>query len=146
MREVRFKNLEEAIAEIKRLENIPKKTIGKWSYYQILNHCAEGIECSMDGYSANVPWLIRKTIGQIIKHKLFLQGYMDHGAINPTAPKIREEGNEKIALERLLNAFERFKKHDKKLYPHPFFDELSKEEFQKLHAYHVANHLCFVEI
>lgn len=145
MRDIKFKSLEEAIAEVKRLENLPKKTTGVWSYYQILDHCAEGIESSMDGYKGSAPWLIRKTIGQMMKHKTFLQGFMDHGGLNPTAPKTREEGDEKKAQERLFNAINRFKNFTGKLQLHPFFDELSREEFEKLHSYHIANHLCFVE-
>ena len=145
MRDIKFKNLEEAVQEILRLENIPKKTTGKWSYFQILNHCAEIIECCMDGYSINAPWLVRKTIGQVVKHKMFFQGYMDHGATNPSAPKTREEGDEKKATERLLSAISRFQQYKGKLQVHPFFDELSKQEYSTIHAYHIANHLCFVE-
>jgi hypothetical protein len=146
MRDIRFNTIEEAITEIKRLENISKKTTGKWSYYQILDHCADGINSSIDGYSGSAPWLIRKTMGQIMKHKTFSQGYMDHGAVNPSAPNTREEGDEKKAQEKLFKAIDRFKNYTGKLQSHPFFEELSKEEFEKLHAFHIANHLCFVEI
>ncbi|HMY65521.1 MAG TPA: DUF1569 domain-containing protein [Leptospiraceae bacterium] len=146
MKEIRFKSLDEAIAELKRIENLPKKTLGIWSYYQILDHCADGIESCMNGYKASAPWLIRKSIGQILKMKTFSQGYMDHGGMNPSAPKKREEGDEKKALQRLLSAADAFKAFKGKFQLHPFFDELTADEFEKLHAYHIANHLCFVEV
>ncbi len=146
MKEIRFKSLDEALAELKRIENLPKNTVGIWSYYQILEHCAEGIENCIHGYKVSAPWLIRKSIGQILKLKTFSQGYMDHGGLNPTAPKKREEGDEKKALARLFSAADEFRNFKGKFQPHPFFDELRRDEFEKLHAYHIANHLCFVEV
>jgi hypothetical protein len=145
MRKLRFTNLEDAIVEIKRLESIPKSTTGVWSYYQILNHCADFIDFCINGYPMMAPWAVRMTIGQFIKHKTFLQGYMDPKSFNPTAPTTREEGDELKAQERLLKSIERFKVYSGKLHKHPFFDQLNKDEFEKLHAYHIANHLSYIE-
>ncbi len=47
-RELRFKTLNEARAELDRLEKVPVVTIGNWSYYQILTHLNKGSQSMHD--------------------------------------------------------------------------------------------------
>ncbi|MBE7413473.1 MAG: DUF1569 domain-containing protein [Leptospiraceae bacterium] len=97
-RNLRFNNFEEAVSELKKLEKEKVSTTKLWSFFQILDHCADSIEFSMTEYPKVVPSFIRLTIGKFIFNKMMKDGYMRTNAPNPSAPKVREEGDEKFAL------------------------------------------------
>ena len=52
------------------------------------------------------------------------------------------------ALQRsraLLATIERFERFDRELAPHFVFDKLTKHDFDRLHAMHIADHLSAIE-
>lgn len=142
-RNLRFRNLDEAVMELEMLGKGKVETKELWSYYQILTHCADLIENSMTSYPRVLPFIIRKTIGKFIFVKMLRDGYMKPGNPNPSAPKKHEEGDEKAAHFRLKSVIEKFKRYDGPFANHPIFDVRNKEEWEKLHAMHIANHLGF---
>lgn len=148
-RKLRFANLNDAIIELKKMETakqITPKT--EWSWFQILNHCAQSIEYSLTGYPENKPVLFQVTIGKIASTVFSSRGYMSHdlNAPIPSASAIPKEGNEKEAILRLYNAIEDFKNYSEKLKPHFAYGELTKQEYEQAHAMHIANHLSFVSV
>ncbi len=145
-RNLRFKNLNDAVNELQRLDKGKVVTAKLWSYYQILNHCADSLEFSMSSYPRVMPSFIRKTIGKFFFKKLMKDGYMKPGSPNPGAPKKREEGDVVSALKRLRNSISIFTKYEGPFGIHPIFDELTKSEWEKLHTFHIANHLGFADI
>jgi len=146
LRSVKFSDLNEAQLELVRISEAKAvETAGVWSLYQIYTHLAESFENSISAYPRKpLPRFVRKTIGRIVFNRMLKKGVMPHGAPNPTAPKIREEGDVRAAYSRLRKAIEKFHKHDGQMAVHPTFDRLTKEEFTVLHRLHIANHLSFV--
>lgn len=148
-RKIRFANLEDALAELKKIETAKQITPnGDWSWYQILNHCAQSIEYSLTGYPENKPAIFRATVGKIASSVFSLRGYMSHdlNAPIPNAPAIPKSGDEKEAMLRLYKAIEDFKNFSRQLKIHFAYGELSKQEYDQAHAMHIANHLSFVEV
>ncbi|MCB1156760.1 MAG: DUF1569 domain-containing protein [Leptospiraceae bacterium] len=147
-RDLRFQNLNDALEELDRLENARVNTTGLWSFYQILNHCAELIEFSMTEYpyAGFFAFLVRKLYGKIALQKMIKNGYMKSGYPNPFAPKRREEGDVKQAARRLRNAIFSFRDFSGTFAVHPIFDRMEKETWEKLHAMHIANHFGFVHV
>lgn len=148
-RKLRFANLEEAVNELKNIETASKITPnGEWSWYQILNHCAQSIEYSLIGYPENKAALFRMTAGKIASSLFASRGYMSHdlNAPIPKAPEIPKVGNEKEAMLRLYQAIEDFKKFSGELKMHFAYGELSKKDYDQAHAMHIANHLSFVNV
>ena len=141
-RELRFKALDEARAEIDRLEKGPVETTGNWSYYQILNHCAKGIQSSTTSFSTTKTWLLRRLIGPIGLRKVFKQGFIPPGVgVKKGATFERIEGDEKAALAALRKALDDFEKHEGPWAEHPFFGKLDKKQWTLLTSLHLANHL-----
>jgi len=145
-RNLRFNSLEDAVAELNRLGKGKVTTMKLWTYFQILTHCADALEFSMSSYPRVMPGIIRKTIGKFFFNRMMKDGYMKAGAPNPSAPKTREEGDEKAALLRLQKALSAFEKFQGPFAIHPVFDELTKDQWAKLHSFHIANHLGFADI
>jgi len=148
-KKLRFNNLEDTITELKKMETARKITSNtNWSWFQILNHCAQSIEYSLTGYPENKPALFRITVGKIASTVFSSRGYMSHdlNAPIPSATAIPREGDEKEAMLRLYKAIEDFKNFSGELKIHFAYGELSKPDYEKAHAMHIANHLSFVNV
>lgn len=146
MRSLKFGSLDEALKELKRLEKIKNvKTTGKWSFYQILIHCAESCEIPVVSPDERAPWLIRRTIGRSIIRGVWKAGFMKPGIPNPSAPKERQEGDVKLAFKRIYKAIESLKGAQTLAKEHPFFGPMTPDEWVRLQCYHMANHLGFVD-
>ena len=148
-KKLRFTNLQDAISELKKMESA-KKIIPntQWSWFQILNHCAQSIEYSLTGYPENKPALFRMTAGKIASAVFSSRGYMSHdlNAPIPQAPSIPREGDEKEAMLRLYKAIEDFKNFSGELKIHFAYGDLPKSDYEQAHAMHIANHLSFVSV
>ena len=79
----------------------------------------------------------------VLLRKYLRQGFMTHDvnapiplapAISPTLPF--EEG-----VAKVRGAMERFRVHVGPLAPHFAFGDISREEYERLHAMHLADHL-----
>jgi len=142
-RTLQFHSLDDVLVELSALDRAEITTTGKWSFYQILSHLAENIENSISQYPRSMPFVIRRTIGPMALRHLLKTQEMKSGAPNPTAPKQREEGDEKAAMLRLRTAIASFRAYEGPMAEHPFFGPINKEDFEALHAHHAALHLSF---
>lgn len=133
-RELRFKTLDDARAELTRLEKGPVETTGNWSYFQILNHCGKAVNASMTRFSSQKSWFIRRLIGPIALKKILKQGFIPPGAGAPVngVNAERIEGDEKAALSALRKALDDFEKHEGPWAEHPFFGNLDKKKWTLL--------------
>lgn len=142
-RELRFKTLNEARAELDRLEKVPVVTTGNWSYYQILTHLNKGSQSCMTSFPSLGAWWMRRLIGPIGLKKVFRQGFIPPrvGSSDKSLKAEKIEGDEKAALASLRETLDAFEKHKGPWAEHPFFGKMNKEQWITLTALHMANHL-----
>ncbi len=143
-RELRFKTFEDALAELDRLEKGPVETLGRWSHYQILTHCAGAVEKSMDRFSNRAPWLVRQTLGRWTKWRILRQGFFNPGMGKQKPDRV--EGDAKAAAVKLRESIAKFRAHQGPLDEHPFCGPLTREEWEKFHLYHLADHLGYLRL
>lgn len=107
-----------------------------------LAHCAQSIEYSMTGYPAMRSLVFRSTIGRLAKRQFLRKGAMSHDtdAAIPGAPAPSESTVESAA-QRLRTAIAAFRTHEGPLAPHLAYGTCSREEYERLHSMHVADHL-----
>jgi hypothetical protein len=145
-RELRFKTLDDARGELALLEKGPVATLGNWSYFQILTHCAGALEGTMKGLEREFSWWKRHVSGPLAARKVMAQGYIPAGVISiQNSMTERVEGDEKAALARLREAMDAFEKFEGPFSEHPRFGPLNKRQWIHFHAMHLANHLGFVK-
>lgn len=91
--------------------------------------------------------VFRATVGRIAKAKFLRQGYMQHDvdAPIPGAPALDPEANVSKARNRLLLAMERLATFDGELAPHLAFGKCTRDEYEKIHSMHIAEHLGRVD-
>ena len=139
---LRLTNLNDVSTELKSLESGPVETTATWSFYQILSHCSDDLESSIKGNRKPFPWVIRVTLGNLLKRKFLKDGFYTRPAMAGGKGR-RIEGDEKAALVRLRKAVADFMALPNQPISHIFFGKITKEECEKLTVYHIAHHLGF---
>jgi len=106
-------------------------------------HCAQSIECSIDGFPKPAAWPVRALIGPMVLKKFLKQGFMQHdtSAPVPGVPPPPSTLSAKDGADRLEAAISRFRAHQGPLAPHFAYGQVSKAAYEAVHAMHAANHL-----
>ena len=146
-RELKFKNLDEALAELSKLEKAVNLEVDSdWSLYQNLIHCAQSIEFSMEGFPEMKSELFQNTLGSLVFNKFEKQGYMRHNRNEPIpgATPLVEQGDLQLAYSRVKTAIQNFDDFGAPLKPHFAFGKLSKASYEKAHCMHLADHFAMM--
>jgi hypothetical protein len=113
---------------------------------QVLNHCAASIEYSRAGYPQNKPALVQKTVGRFVLRRFLARGALSHNRNAPIpGDKPLEDPGTQIAAERLLKAIADFQATPEPLAPHFVYGPMTKADYERIHAMHVADHLSGLE-
>ncbi|MDT8991848.1 DUF1569 domain-containing protein [Curvibacter sp. APW13] len=117
-------------------------TTGAWPLVAILEHMAQSVEMSLDGFPAPKSALFQSTVGAAAFAVFQWRGRMSHGLAEPIpgAPALTLQGDWKPAAQRLRAALLRFDAHTGALKPHFAYGALSKSDFAQAHVLHIANH------
>ena len=139
----KVQSLDDSLRWLDRLESAPGvKTIGAWPMAAVLEHLAQSIEMSMDGYPQSKSALFQGTAGSAAFAYFKWRGRMYHDLAEPIpgAPALAAGADWKPAALRLRQAVTRFKGYNGALKPHFAYGPLSKAEFALAHNLHIANH------
>ena len=117
-----------------------------WSLPQVLAHCAQSIELSLSGFPRMRSALFRSTAGRLAARTFVRRGYLHHDlqAAIPGAPALPAELTREAAVGRLREAVRQFRAHSGALAPHFAYGNVSRADYEKLHAMHAADHLAAV--
>jgi hypothetical protein len=118
------------------------RTTGAWPLAAVLEHCAQSIEMSVDGFPVHKGALFKSTIGKVAFGVFRSRGRMNHGLGEPIpgAPALAAGADWRPAARRLRDAIARFDAHAGPLQPHFAYGTLSKDDYALAHAMHIANH------
>lgn len=116
---------------------------GEWNVSQMLQHCAQSIRYSYEGYPTQFSPAFQQTLGRVALNSFRALGSMRHD-LNEAIP-----GGEALiemlpineARQLLLTTIEQFEQWQGPLKPHFAYGELSKESYAAAHYLHVRNHL-----
>jgi len=113
-----------------------------WNLSQVLQHLAQSIEYSMQGFPALKGAWFRSTIGSAAFAVFNARGAMSHTLDEPIpgAPALDASQALKTSVQRLLNAMDAFAQFNGTLRPHFAYGELSKPQYERAHLMHLANH------
>ncbi|MBV7697775.1 DUF1569 domain-containing protein [Streptomyces sp. TRM70350] len=116
---------------------------GPWNLSQTLQHCAQTVRYSVTGYPRLKPALFRATAGALAKRLFLRRGAMKHplGAEIDGAPPLDPDLPATQAAAALADAVALFTGHTGPHAPHPAYGHCTHDEFARLHAMHLAEHL-----
>ena len=140
----KVRSLDEALRWLDTLQKTPAaSTSGQWPLVAVLEHLAQSVEMSMDGFPESKSAFFQSTAGAMAFAVFTWRGKMTHSLTEPIpgAPALSKQGVWQPAAERLRAAITRFSgsKPDA-LRPHFAYGKLSKTDFAMAHAFHIANH------
>lgn len=142
-RQLVFSALSAAEQELDRLAGAAGLTSGAvWTWGQTLEHCAQSIEFSMQGFPEPKSALFQNTVGSAAFEVFAWRGRMTHDLAEPIpgAPSLAVDSGDGAVLERLREAMANFRQWTKPLQPHFAYGELDKKQYELAHAMHLANH------
>lgn len=118
------------------------KTTGQWPMVSVLEHMAQSVEMSLDGFPQPKSALFQNTAGAAAFAFFKWRGRMSHSLSEPIpgAAALQREGDWHPASARLRAAITRFTRHQGPLKPHFAYGALGKADFALAHAFHIANH------
>ena len=144
MSEARLSSLQEARAAVRALlqSDAVRPRTGAWTLPQILDHCAQSIDASMRGFPVHKPALIKKTVGRLVLRRFLSKGAMSHNKNSPIPglPPPRD-GELGAAVDRLCEAIDAFAAFEGETAPHFVYGPTTKDQYDRLHAMHIADHL-----
>jgi len=139
----RVQTLDQALAWLEGLDKAGgAKTTGAWPLGAVLDHLAQSIEMSLEGYPQPNSALFQHTAGAAAFAVFKWRGKMSHKLDEPIpgAAPVPMQGDWKIGARRLRQAIQRFQAHNGTLKPHFAYGALSKSDFAAAHSMHIANH------
>lgn len=135
-----------AMAAIEGLARGHRHT-GAWTLAQMLNHAAQSIDYSIDGFPELRSALFRNAVGRVAFAVFQARGKMGHTLNEPIpgAPALDAQAPLEPAIARALAALRRFEAHTGALAPHFAYGALDKAQYTRAHLMHLANHWSEVE-
>jgi hypothetical protein len=132
-----------ALAWIDRLSRVPAESTSSWSLAQMLEHAAQSVEYSLQGYpQLNSSWF-RASIGPLAFRAFARRGRMSHGTTEPIpgAPPLAAD-DVATAAQRLAQALLRFEATPPSSVfpPHFAYGALDKDDYRRAHLLHLADH------
>ncbi|RTL16388.1 MAG: DUF1569 domain-containing protein [Burkholderiales bacterium] len=113
-----------------------------WNLSQVLQHLAQSIEFSMQGFPVLKGAWFRATLGAAAFGVFNARGAMSHSLDEPIpgAPALDASQALKASVDRLLAAMDAFAQFNATLRPHFAYGELTKPQYERAHLMHLANH------
>jgi hypothetical protein len=124
------------------------RTLGVWPLGAVLEHLAQSVEMSMDGYPRQRSRLLQDTAGSAAFAFFQWRGKMNHDLAEPIpgAPALTAIPDWRPGAQRLREAIVRFRNYNGELKPHFAYGPLSKSEYALAHAMHIANHRDEIQV
>lgn len=144
-RTLSFATLDEFLRDAETLAEGGYRTLGNWSYGQILGHLASAMNNSIDGFEFQASWFLRTFIAPLLKNSALTKplkpGLKLPKAAEPYLPDPSLTVEDSLAecqraVERLATETPTAK--------HPFFGAMASEEWMALHLRHAELHMSFV--
>jgi len=144
-RTLKFNTLDEILADIEKLNQSKRRTIGNWSDGQILKHLSVPMAWCLDGAQLRAAWYIR-LMGWLIKNR-FLKNPMPPGFKLPAkfaeVLEVPPTTSWDDGLQTIRTMIARMKAESQR-HPSPFLGELTREQWEQLHCRHCELHLSFI--
>ncbi len=144
-RTLNFSTLAEFQADAERWSRSELKTVGNWTFGQILEHLARVMNCSIDGFGVKASWYRRVFVAPLIRNSLLTE-QMKPGVKLPKRASVLIAGPEtstETGLRNVRNAIARLQ-GEQPMAAHPLLGKMTTEEWLSLHLRHAELHMSFV--
>lgn len=142
--ELRFTNYRDIIHDIERLQESGYEMTGKWNLGQICRHLSFYWKGSLDGFTVQLPWIIRATLGRLILKSSLKETIRKPGGQTAPQSVFAAEPDDKEAVAEAIALLQRLDQNTAKLHPSALFGEVTNDQWKTLHCNHAGHHLSFL--
>ena len=145
----KVQSLDDVLRWLDRLDRASAvRSTNAWKMRAVLEHLAQSIEMSLDGFPSPKSALFQATVGPAAFRFFKLRGRMGHGLTEPIpgAPALPQLDDWRPGATRLRAAVARFQSHNGPLQPHFAYGALGHADYALAHVLHVANHQDEIEV
>ena len=141
-RKLRFQCCDDILADCEKLLD-GYRQLGNWSLGKMATHLSDACNMALEPSTIRVPWVIRFVARNVFKKKALQK--MSPGFKLPKSAASLEpnETEDRAGVEKLRQTLVRWKQQ-KERYHHPFFGQLTPEEWETLMLRHAEMHLSFL--
>lgn len=145
-RELSFSHLREVMPDVDRLLRYGYGRGGRWTLGQACEHVGLAVSGSLAGLPGHAPWLVRRTLGVLIRGQVLRSGRMPEGIRIKPGWKLMpgSDADDRAGVATLREAISDYLSTPGPLPEHPFFGPMSREQWDRLHCVHIAHHLSFL--
>ena len=139
----KVQSLDDVMRWLERLERSARvQSSSTWAISATLEHLAQSVDMSMDGFPQPKGALFQSTLGATAFTLFRLRGRMSHSltAPIPGAPALPQTADWKPGVVRLRMSVQRFQRHTGALQAHFAYGALSHADYALAHTLHIANH------
>src|ERR1051325_9466652 len=97
-REIRYSSLDELLTDADQLCITKIRTLGAWSYPQILDHLSRAIVASLDGFGFKAPWFARVLIAPFAKNSMLTKTMSPGFKLPKSATRIIPDADLSLAV------------------------------------------------
>jgi hypothetical protein len=136
-------NLNEVLQWLDSLQSAKSvQSTNGWTLNAVLEHLAQSIEMSMDGFPEPKSAFFQATAGSAAFAIFKMRGRMSHGLSEPIpgAPALQQLPTWQTGAARLRAAVTKFQNYSGAMKPHFAYGSLSHADFAIAHTLHIANH------
>ena len=143
-RQVRYNSYDDLLADAERLAAGNVRTLGNWSYGQILAHLTKAFDSMIDGHTFMMPFPLRLFMKFTMKKKMLADAIPAGFQIPKKASSVLPgPTNTQEGLELLRKAIGRVKTESTRT-PHPAFGAMTSDEWDAFQLRHCELHMSFV--
>jgi hypothetical protein len=139
----KVQSLDDAMRWLDKLDRATQvQSTTAWKMSAVLEHMAQSVDMSMDGFPQPKSALFQATLGSAAFAVFRMRGRMSHGLTEPIpgAPALLQADDWKPGVARLRTAVQRFQAYTGPLKPHFAYGDLSRSDYALAHVLHIANH------
>jgi hypothetical protein len=145
-RHLRFNGLDDILVDVDRLASSSGvRTLGNWSAGQVLEHLANVMNKSIDGFESPFPPVLRLVMRLFFKQRL-LNKPMAPGFKLPAkaaAELVPDSASFETGVQSIRQAIKRLQTESQRA-PHAVLGPLTLDEWNRLHCRHSELHLSFL--
>jgi len=145
-RPVRYSNLTSVLEDAEFLASHPHQTVGQWSYGRILQHLADSLNKSFDGFNYRASLPIRFVARTFMKKRLLNEPMSPGFKLPKSQEALLPPDSQPVdqAIGNLRKAIARFEREEPTA-AHPALGKLTPSEWVRLHLRHCELHMSFVK-
>ena len=144
-RHVHYDSLAELLDDARRINSSDTTTVGEWSQGQIFQHLGVTVDSSVNGFGFSAPWPMRFMLITFMKKKFLTKplpaGFKVPAKLRKAIPADATTTDEGLKL--LEDAIQQFDAADS-FAPHPFLNQLTRDEWIAFHLRHAELNMSFI--